>query len=139
MRTLKAICLQYTQTSIQQTSPSDPFCSLYRMIYNIKYMICLVNPQNGNWVQFTISRNSLYQCSLYRGLSVLTVANPCLRGPFNHVLTTYCATKLAHPLPLQMRVSNTWVTYWKKMRAKQERKSLLGSGQPNSQGHISCF
>ena len=35
-------------------------------------VICLVNPQNGNWVLFTIARNSLYQDTLYQGLSVPT-------------------------------------------------------------------
>ena len=37
-------------------------------ISNIK---CLVNPQNGSWVLFTISQNSLYRGSLYQGLSVV--------------------------------------------------------------------
>ena len=32
-----------------------------------------MNPQNGNWVLFTISRNSLYQGSLYQGLSVFAL------------------------------------------------------------------
>ena len=31
-----------------------------------------MNPQNGSWVLFTISRNSLFRGSLYRGLSVLS-------------------------------------------------------------------
>ena len=35
-------------------------------------VICLVNPQNGSWVLFTILQNSLYQGSLYLGLSVPT-------------------------------------------------------------------
>ena len=33
-------------------------------------VICLVSPQNGSWVLFTILQNSLYRSSLYRGLSV---------------------------------------------------------------------
>ena len=36
-------------------------------------MIWLVNPQNGSWVLFTKSQNSLYQGSLYQGLGVLVV------------------------------------------------------------------
>ena len=35
-------------------------------------VICLANPQNGSWVLFTISQNSLYWGSLYRGLSVFS-------------------------------------------------------------------
>ena len=38
-------------------------------ISNVNY---LVNPQNGSLVLLTISRNSLYQGMLYRGLSVLS-------------------------------------------------------------------
>ena len=38
--------------------------------FTISNMICLVNPQNGSWVLFTISRNSLFWGSLYWGLSV---------------------------------------------------------------------
>ena len=33
-------------------------------------VICLVNPQNGSLVLFTILQNSLYQVLLYWGLSV---------------------------------------------------------------------
>ena len=43
----------------------------YRIIHYIKCN-CLANPQNGSWVLFTISRNSLYWGSLYRGLSVFS-------------------------------------------------------------------
>ena len=43
-----------------------------------------------------------------------------------------------HPLPFQMRVSNTWVTYWKKMRAKQEL-ALSVAGSQIIGGHISCL
>ena len=39
--------------------------------FTISNVNCLVNPQNGSWVLFTISQNSLYRGSLYRGLSVL--------------------------------------------------------------------
>ena len=39
-------------------------------LFTISNVICLVNPQNGSWVLFTKMRNSLYQGSLYRGLSV---------------------------------------------------------------------
>ena len=42
----------------------------YNEWFTISNVLCLVNPQNGSWVLFTISRNSLYQGSLYRGLSV---------------------------------------------------------------------
>ena len=42
--------------------------------FTISNVNCLVNPQNGSWVLFTISQNSLYQGSLYRGLSVLLKA-----------------------------------------------------------------
>ena len=33
--------------------------------------MCLVNPQNGSWVLFTISRTSLFRGLLYWGWSVL--------------------------------------------------------------------
>ena len=39
--------------------------------FTISNIICLVNPQNGSWVLFTILQNSLYWGSLYQGLSVL--------------------------------------------------------------------
>ena len=38
-------------------------------LFTISNVICIVNPQNGSWVLFTISRNSLYRDSLYQGLS----------------------------------------------------------------------
>ena len=38
---------------------------------HISYVICWVNPKNGSWVLFNISRNSLYRGSLYQGLSVV--------------------------------------------------------------------
>ena len=67
----------YFQTSIQRTSLSNTFCSL-----PISNITCLVNPQNGSQVLFTISRNSLYPGSLYRGLSVHDVCrkNQCCLG-----------------------------------------------------------
>ena len=40
----------------------------YSTISNVKW---LVNPQNGSWVLFTKSRNSLFWRSLYQGLSVI--------------------------------------------------------------------
>ena len=41
--------------------------------FTISNVIWLVNPQNGSWVLFTISKNSLYQGLLYQGLSVLAL------------------------------------------------------------------
>ena len=43
----------------------------YMEYFIISNVICLINPQNGSWVLFTILRNSLYRGSLYRDLSVL--------------------------------------------------------------------
>ena len=43
----------------------------YSERFTISNVICLVNCQDGNWVLFTVSGNSLHQGSLYRGLSVL--------------------------------------------------------------------
>ena len=53
---------------------SYPFCSLYWIIH---YINCdmLSKSQNGIWVLFTISRNSLYRGSLYWGLSVFCSEN----------------------------------------------------------------
>ena len=45
--------------------------SVRPFLFTISKVICLVNPENGSWVLFTISRNSLYGGSLYQGLSVL--------------------------------------------------------------------
>ena len=39
-------------------------------LFTTSNVICLVYPQNGSWVLFTISQNSLYWGSLYQGLSV---------------------------------------------------------------------
>ena len=36
--------------------------------FTISNVICLVDPQNGSWVLFTILRNSVNPGSLYRGL-----------------------------------------------------------------------
>ena len=47
----------------------------YIEYFTISKVISLVNPQNWIWVLFTISRNSLYRGSLYRGLSVLKLIN----------------------------------------------------------------
>ena len=45
----------------------------YIEYFTISNVICLVNPQNGSWVLFTISRNSLYRGSLYQGLSTCSI------------------------------------------------------------------
>ena len=39
----------------------------YNELFTTSNVLCLVNPQNGSWVLFTLSQNSLYQGSLYRG------------------------------------------------------------------------
>ena len=44
--------------------------SVIPFFFTISNLICLVNAQNGIWALFTISRNSLYQGSLYQGLNV---------------------------------------------------------------------
>ena len=44
--------------------------SVRPFLFTISKVLCLVNPENGSWVLFTISRNSLYRGSLYQGLSV---------------------------------------------------------------------
>ena len=61
---------KYTQTLILRTSQSDPFCSLYRIIHYIKY-IMLSKFSKWELVFFTISRNSLFRGSLYQDLRVL--------------------------------------------------------------------
>ena len=33
--------------------------------FTVSNVICLVNPQNGSWILFTLSQNSLYRGSLY--------------------------------------------------------------------------
>ena len=38
--------------------------------FTISNIICVVNPQNGSWIFFTISRNSQYRSSLFQGFSV---------------------------------------------------------------------
>ena len=67
--------------------------------FTISNAICLVNPQNGSWVLLTISWNSLYQGSLYQGLSVRTYyvsTMPCplrpgiIEIPHSHVLWYAC-------------------------------------------------
>ena len=45
--------------------------SVSPLLFTISNVICLVNPQNGSWVLFTIVWNSLYWGSLYQGLSAL--------------------------------------------------------------------
>ena len=40
-------------------------------LFTTSNVICLVYPQNGSWVLFTISQNSLYWGLLYQGLSVV--------------------------------------------------------------------
>ena len=56
---------------------SEQVCQIlfvhYIKWFAISIVIGLVNPQNGSWVLFTISRNSLYQGSLYQGLSVFAL------------------------------------------------------------------
>ena len=47
--------------------------SVIPFFFTISNLICLVNPQNGIWALFTISRNSLYQGSLYQSLSVFAL------------------------------------------------------------------
>ena len=39
----------------------------YIEYFTISNVICLVNPQNGSWVLFTILQNSLYRGLLYQG------------------------------------------------------------------------
>ena len=46
--------------------------SVRPFFFTISNVIYLVNLQNGSWVLFTISWNSLYWGSLYQGLSVST-------------------------------------------------------------------
>ena len=46
------------------------FCQIRYSSCVILNVICIVNPQNGSWVLFTISQNSLFRGSLYQGLSV---------------------------------------------------------------------
>ena len=41
--------------------------------FTVSNVICLVNPQNGSWVFFTLSRNSLYRGSLYQDLSIYLI------------------------------------------------------------------
>ena len=45
----------------------------YIELFTTSNVICLVNPQNGSWVLFTILRNSLYRGLLYRGMSVVGI------------------------------------------------------------------
>ena len=68
---IKARQPQYTQTSIQRTCLANPFCSLYRLIHYIKYIMALSKFSKWELVFFTISRNSLFRGSLYQDLSVL--------------------------------------------------------------------
>ena len=49
--------------------------SVRPFLFTISNVICLVNPQNGSWILFTISQNSLYRSLLYLGLSVLIIQN----------------------------------------------------------------
>ena len=44
--------------------------SVRPFLFTISNVKCLVNPRSGSWVLFTISQNSLYWGSLYRGLIV---------------------------------------------------------------------
>ena len=48
--------------------------TISNVIYTISNVIYLVKLQNGSWVLFTISRNSLYRGSLYQALSVHDLA-----------------------------------------------------------------
>ena len=65
----------------------------YIKYFTISNVICLVNPQNGSWILFTISRNSLFQGSLYRGLSVLFYLLNC-------VILQKCSGKKKSLLPV---------------------------------------
>ena len=67
---IKLLC-----TYLHETSNSNldiVHKSAIPFLFTISNVICLVNPQNESWVLFIISRNSLYQGLLYRGLSVPT-------------------------------------------------------------------
>ena len=46
--------------------------SVRPFLFTISYVIGLVIPQNGSWVLFTKSRNSLYRGSLFQGLSLFS-------------------------------------------------------------------
>ena len=45
--------------------------------FTISNVICLVDPQNGSWVLFTILQNSVNRGSLYRGLGVVCMYTSC--------------------------------------------------------------
>ena len=55
--------------------------SVRHFLFTISNIICLVNPQNGSWVLFTILWNSLYWGLLYQGLSIITNHNFSLGTP----------------------------------------------------------
>ena len=63
----------YPEPSFSTLKPwySEQVCQtfLFTILNNSIYQMWY--PQNGSWVLFTISRNSLYWGSLYQGLSVL--------------------------------------------------------------------
>ena len=63
----------YTQTSIQRTSLSDPFCSLYRIIHCIKFNM-LSKSSRARFCSLNRD-NYLYRGSLYGDLSVLREEN----------------------------------------------------------------
>ena len=76
----KKIIYHYVFFHIHYTSTLKPLYSEqvrhtlfvhYIEWFTISNVICLVNPQNGSWVLFTIVWNSLYWGSLYQGLSAL--------------------------------------------------------------------
>ena len=77
----------YTQTLIQQTSSSDPFCSLYRIIHCIKCNM-LVNPQKQelglvHYIRkFTISR---FVISRFECMVLLT----CYRDNTRYIYFTW--------------------------------------------------
>ena len=62
----------------------------YIEYFTISNVIFLVNLQNGSWLLFTISRNSLYRGSLYRGLSVYLCTNSPIYGNCHHIHQRSC-------------------------------------------------
>ena len=111
---------------------------VFRPISNV---ICLVKPQNGSWVLFTISGNSLYRGSLYQGLSVLTcLANEnscfsvriCIKSfgcsyPSKE-LTLFLRKSLRFPCSANSTMTNkgpVWVQTYKVNKQTYERQCLI--------------
>ena len=69
--------------------------SVRPFLFTKSNVICLVNPQNGSWVLFTLSQNSLYRGSLYKDLNVFCILwfkRVCCKNKICNIWHYWCLT-----------------------------------------------